>query len=179
MLYMALELSWKTWKVLFWHGGRQRGVYVPGRDLAGLGAAIGKARTHFSLAADGCVVSCYEAGRDGFWLHRALLEMGVGNVVIDSSATEVSRRAKQAKSDGVDVVKLMSLLRRLVTGEEQVFKVVRVPSAAAEDDRRASCELERSKKERGQHRSRVEHLQDPTYGAFYSIEGVPASRCSW
>ena len=57
LLYMALELSWKTWRVLFWHGGRQRGVDVPGRDLAGLGAAIGKARTHFGLAAGGRVVS--------------------------------------------------------------------------------------------------------------------------
>ena len=158
VLYMALELSWKIWKVLLWSGGRQRGIDVAARDLAGLGAAVAKAKVHFGLDPTTRVVSCYEAGRDGFWLHRALAGMGIENLVIDSSAIEVSRRARNAKSDGVDVVKLMALLRRHGAGEAGVFKIVRVPSEAAEDERRAGRELERLKKEKSQHRSRIKSL---------------------
>jgi transposase len=155
---MALELSWKTWKAMFWSGGRQRGVDVPARDVAGLVGAVDTAKMRLGLPQEARVVSCYEAGRDGFWLDRALTAAGIENLVIDSSAIEVSRRARRAKSDGIDVGKLLALLRRHGAGEDGVFKVVRVPSEAAEDDRRASRELERLKKEKSQHRSRIKSL---------------------
>jgi transposase len=159
ILYMALELSWKLWKVMLWSGGRQRIVDIPARDVPALLAAIARAKVDLARSTTTArVVSCYEAGRDGFWLDRALRENGVENLVVDSSAIEVSRRAKKAKSDRIDVGKLMALLRRHVAGEADVFRIVRVPSAAAEDDRRSSRELERLKKELSQHLSRIRSL---------------------
>lgn len=158
VLYMSLELSSKTWKLMFTNGARQRIVDIPARDVSGVLMAAGKAKDHFGLAAGCRVVSCYEAGRDGFWLHRALLAEAIANLVIDSSAIEVSRRAKSAKTDGIDVVKLNGLLRRYDSGDTTAFRVVRVPSEAAEDDRRMMRELERLKKECGQHRSRIKSL---------------------
>ena len=87
------------------------------------------------------VVSCYEAGRDGFWLHRALLSMGIENVVVDSSSIEVNRRSRRVKTDRVDAEKLLSQLIRFKNGEEKVWSVVRVPTPEQEDGRQLSREL--------------------------------------
>jgi len=94
------------------------------------------------------IVSCYEAGRDGFWLHRYLVHCGVANVVVDASSIEVNRRARRAKTDRVDVEQLLRLLIRYHHGEKRVWSVVHVPSAEEEDARRLHRELERLKKER-------------------------------
>ena len=155
VLYMALELSSKTWKVMFGGGGKQRTLDLPARDLPALMAAMGEAREKFGLPGDCKVASCYEAGRDGFWIHRALEAQKVENLVIDSSAIEVNRRAKKVKTDGIDVVKLLGLLRRYHGGDPKVFSVVRVPSREAEDDRHLMRELECLKGERTQHRNRI------------------------
>ena len=155
ILYMALELSSKTWKVMFGGGGKQRTLDLPARDLPALMAAMGEAREKFGLPGDCKVASCYEAGRDGFWIHRALEAQKVENLVIDSSAIEVNRRAKKVKTDGIDVVKLLGLLRRYHGGDPKVFSVVRVPSREAEDDRHLMRELECLKGERTQHRNRI------------------------
>ena len=86
VLYMALELSDKKWKVLFQSGaGRQRGSEVAARNLANVGAELAAAECRLGLPAGAKVVSCYEAGRDGFWLHRALCHHGVGNIVVDAA----------------------------------------------------------------------------------------------
>jgi transposase len=74
------------------------------------------------------VVSCYEAGRDGFWLHRYLTVVGIENVVVDSSSIEVNRRSRRAKTDRLDLEKLLTVLIRYHTGEKKVWRVVRVPS---------------------------------------------------
>ena len=76
--------------------------------------------------------SCYEAGRDGFWVHRWLTGLGVDNVVIDSSSIEVPRRARRAKTDRIDGRKLLALLLRVAGDERGVCKMVHVPSEAAE-----------------------------------------------
>jgi transposase len=104
------------------------------------------------------VMSCYEAGRDGFWLHRWLLEQGIHNVVVDSSSIEVNRRARRAKSDALDVAKLHEMLVRYVAGEKRVWRVVRVPSVQQEDERRVHRELERLKSERNAHVNRIRSL---------------------
>ena len=99
VLYMALELSEKTWKVLFTcTSGRRRERDVKARDLAGLLAEIATAKAKLGLAAGAKVVSCYEAGRDGFWLDRALRLHGIDSHVIDSSSIEVPRRMRRRKS---------------------------------------------------------------------------------
>ena len=64
-------------------------------------------------------VSCYEAGRDGFWIHRYLTSLGVENLVVDSSSIEVNRRARRAKTDRMDVEKLLAMLLRYVGGERR------------------------------------------------------------
>ena len=80
------------------------------------------------MAADAPVCTCYEAGRDGFWLHRALTKLGITNLVVDASSIEVNRRQKQIKSDPVDAAKLVSMLCRYHAGERKVWSVVNVPS---------------------------------------------------
>ena len=102
--------------------------------------------------------SCYEAGRDGFWIHRALLAAGVENVVVDSASIEVSRRRRRAKTDRLDGAALLGLLARYVGGEERVWRVVHVPPPEAEEARREGRELERLKKERTGHTNRVRGL---------------------
>ncbi len=70
VLYMALELSDKTWKVVFGDGVRRRQVVVPAGGLVKLHEAVAEAKERFGLASSAQVLSCYEAGHDGFWLHR-------------------------------------------------------------------------------------------------------------
>ena len=159
VLYMALELSDTTWKVLFTTAaGRRRERNVPARDLARLLAEIATAKAKLKLAADAKVVSCYEAGRDGFWLNRALSLHGIDNHVIDSSSIEVPRHMRHKKTDRVDVIKLSGLLMRFAGGERDLLKVARVPEVADEDVRQLSRSIERLKNEHGRHVTRIKSL---------------------
>ena len=110
------------------------------------------------LPASAAVVSCYEAGREGFWLHRYLQGHGITNHVVDSSSIEVNRRQRRAKSDGLDVRKLLSMLLRYAHGERQVWQVVKVPSVEAEDQRHLHRDLETLKQERASTMTRIEGL---------------------
>jgi len=94
------------------------------------------------------VRSCYEAGRDGFWLHRYLTSNGIANVVVDSSSIEVNRRLRRAKSDGLDARKLLGMLLRYHVDERHVWSVVRVPTVEEEDRRQLHRELRTLKQER-------------------------------
>lgn len=104
-LYMAFELSQSKWMLGFTigFGQRPRLRTITARDLAALQSEIDLARERFGLGADVPVISCYEAGRDGFWLHRYLTSIGVNNLIVDSASIEVNRRAKQAKTDKLDL----------------------------------------------------------------------------
>jgi transposase len=104
------------------------------------------------------VVSCYEAGYDGFWLHRLLDARGVLNYVIDPASLQVDRRARRNKTDGVDVAQLLRSLMAYLRGEPKVWSIVRVPSVAEEDDRRLHRERGRLLNERNQHISRIKGL---------------------
>jgi hypothetical protein len=79
--------------------------------------ALAQAKQRLGLPAATRVVSCYEAGRDGFWLHRQLRSMGVDNDVVDSSTIEVNRRKRRAKTDRIDGEHLLTQLN-LVTADE-------------------------------------------------------------
>jgi transposase len=155
---MALELGDKKWRLAFGDGSRTRQVSIPGGDLAALGEAQAKAKQRWGLPAATAVVSCYEAGRYGFWLHRCLESRGVQNVVVDSASIMVDRRARRAKTDRLDADSLVQQLRRWHGGERQVWRVVQVPSAAAEDQRRPLRELERLQRERTQQSNRLRGL---------------------
>jgi transposase len=104
------------------------------------------------------VVSCYEAGRDGFWLHRALLKIGVENQIVDSSSIEVNRRKRQAKSDRLDAGKLVSMLFRWLFGDTRVWRVVRAPTSEEEDRRQLHRELLTTKRDRNRVTNRIKSL---------------------
>ena len=123
-LYLAFELSLKVWKLAFATslGGQQLIRDVPARDLGSLSSEIDKALRHFRLASTTAVVSCYEAGRDGFWLHRFLEGEYILNYVVDPASVEVNRRGKSAKTDRLDVRKLLTMLIRYQEGEPAVWR---------------------------------------------------------
>jgi transposase len=106
-LYMAIELSNEKWKLGFTIGFGQppRLREVDARDLTGLVKEIRLGKERFGLREEAKVMSCYEAGRDGFWLHRYLLSVGVTNLIVDSASIEVNRRKRRAKTDRMDVGK--------------------------------------------------------------------------
>jgi transposase len=104
------------------------------------------------------IVSCHEAGYDGFWLHRLLEAHGICNYVIDPASLQVDRRARRAKTDRVDVERLLRSLLAYLRGEPKVWSVVRVPSVAEEDDRRLHRERGRLIGERVQHVNRIKGL---------------------
>jgi transposase len=159
VLYMVLELSDRRWQVLFRSGsGGQRERSVPAREVARLIAEMAAAKRRLGLKPDARVVSCYEAGRDGFWLDRALKAHGVENLVVDSSSIEVPRRMRRRKTDRIDLFKLMGLLLRYVAGERKVWSVVRVPDAETEDVRQLSRGIDRLKCERNRHIGRLKSL---------------------
>jgi transposase len=141
-LYVAFELSAKEWKLAMTSGfGIDPWLRtVPAGDLRAVERAISQARTRFRLAPAAPVVSCYEAGREGFWIHRALTQLGLANRVVDSSSIEVNRRARRAKTDRLDALKLVRMLVRVWSGERGVWSEVRVPTATDEAARQVSRE---------------------------------------
>ena len=158
VMYTAFELSDKKWKLAFSNGSKVRQISTDARDLNELQVQISRAKKRFGLSEDTKVVSCYEAGREGFWLHRYLLSLGIENLVVDSSSIEVKRRKRRVKTDRIDAGKLLGMLMRYHGGEKKVWSVVRVPSEEAEDGMNLGRELEVLKKERTMHSNRIKGL---------------------
>jgi transposase len=159
-LYLAFELGNQEWKLGFTVGLGQspRRRKIEAGELAALGWEIGQAKKRFGLPEAAPVLSCYEAGRDGFWLHRYLTASGIENLVVDSASIEVNRRAKRAKTDRLDVRKLLTMLIRYHSGEKKVWSVVHVPSVEAEDNRHLHRELGTLKGDRTRHTNRIKGL---------------------
>lgn len=166
VLYMALELSKSKWKTGFEYGRKRRTVNVPGGDVERLREAIAEAKKKFKLPDEVVIQSCYEAGRDGFWLHRLLESWGITNLVVDPASIEVSRRSRRTKTDRVDLEMLLSKLRQHYSGE-RVWKVVRVPAPQAEGGRHLHREVERLKKERS---AQVNRLKGLLFGQGIRLE---------
>ena len=158
-LSLALELSRTQWKLAFTTGPGQRPRLrtIGAEAWDQLPAELARARTHFGLGLETPVVSCYEAGRDGFWIHRYLTSIGVANVIVDSASIEVNRRARRAKTDRLDATRLLSLLLRY-QGGEPTWRVVRVPSEADEDRRQAVRERRTASDDRTAMRNRLRGL---------------------
>src|SRR4029450_12322990 len=114
-LLMSMELSRRQWKLGFTTGVGQR----PRRRTLSTDASdrvreeIAAAKRRVQLPADAPALR----GRDGFWIHRYLTSLGVENLVVDSSSIEVNRRARRAKTDRMDVEKLLAMLLRDVGGD--------------------------------------------------------------
>jgi len=158
ILYLAMELSNSKWKLFFSNGEKIRSKSIAARDLEALSHEIKAAKERLKLSETALVISCYEAGRDGFWIHRHLTAIGVDNMVVDAGSIEVDRRMRRAKTDRIDGKKLLRKLIGYRAGDRKVWSVVQVPSREQEDGRRVHRELERLKKERNAHRNRIRSL---------------------
>jgi transposase len=165
---MALELSASEWLVAFGDGTsrKARRVKVDAGELGQLDREMAKAKAKFDLSPDAKVVSCYEAGRDGFWIDRALRKAGVESHVVEASSIEVTRKYRRAKTDAIDVDVLLRMLIRFKNGEDRVWRTLRVPSEADEDARRPNRERDRLKKEIVGMRNRI--------GGLLATEGLKA-----
>jgi transposase len=136
-LLLAFELGQRSWNIGFTTGlgQRPRIRQIPARATDRVLQEIARAKARFNLPAEAPVASCYEAGREAFWLHRWLVAHGVRNCVIDSSSIEVNRRARRAKTDRLDLGGLLNLLARYQQGDSRAWRVVRVPTVGDEDAR--------------------------------------------
>jgi len=159
-LYLAFELGNKQWRLGFTVGlgQRPRERTIAAGDLVAFQEEIRLAKKRFGLSQTARVMSCYEAGRDGFWLHRYLISKDIENLVVDSASIEVNRRAKRAKTDHLDVTKLLTMLIRYDYGEKKVWSVVHVPSPEAEDKRHLHRQLTTRKVDRTRHINRIQGL---------------------
>jgi len=158
VLYMAMELSNRSWKLGFSNGQKMRHKTIDARDRERLVAEVALAKRQLGLAPAARVVVCFEAGRDGHWIYRWLGAQGYEVLEIDSSSIEQARGRKHVKTDRVDVEKLLDLLLRYCLGFRKAFAVVRVPSAAAEADQRLHREDEYLLRQRTRVRNRIKSL---------------------
>lgn len=160
VLLMAFELGQRAWKIGFTVGMSQRPRLraIAGGAVALLPDEIMRAKRRFGLPSEAAVISCYEAGRDAFWLHRYLEAQGITNYVVDSASIEVNRRARRAKTDRLDLGGLLNLLTRYVQGDRRCWRVVRVPTLGEEDGRQFSRTLETLTQDRTRLISRLKAL---------------------
>jgi transposase len=161
-IFVAIELSQKTWLVTVHSPDKDKisRHKVQGGDHAGLLALIGRVRDRATraLGAVPAVMSCYEAGYDGFWLHRLLTAAGITNYVFDPSSIAVDQRARRVKTDRIDGEKMLRTLMAYLRGEPRVVRIVRVPTPEQEDARRDTRERHRLTKEQTAHTNRIKAL---------------------
>jgi transposase len=161
-IFIAIELSQKKWLVTL-HSPDQGKIsrhHLEGGDHAGLLSRIDRIRDRAARVLGGvpAVASCYEAGYDGFWLHRLLLAAGITNYVFDPASIAVDQRARRVKTDRIDGETMLRTLMAFLRGEPRVVRIVRVPAPEQEDARRASRERGRLVKEQTAHTTRITAL---------------------
>lgn len=161
-IFVSVELSQKTWLVTLHSPDRDRisRHKLEGGDHRGLLALLEsiRARAAVKLGSSPKVVSCYEAGYDGFWLHRLLMAAGITNLVFDPASIAVEQRSRRAKTDRIDGELLLRTLMAHLRGEPRVVRIVQVPSVEQEDARRTSRERDRLVKEQTAHTNRIKAL---------------------
>jgi transposase len=161
-IFVAIELSQRSWLVTVHSPDKDRMSRhkLEGGDHAGLLALIDRLRERAAraLGAVPTVVSCYEAGYDGFWLHRLLLGAGITSHVFDPASIAVDQRARRVKTDRIDGEQMLRTLMAYCRGEPRVVRIVRVPGPEQEDARRATRERDRLTKEQTAHTTRIKAL---------------------
>lgn len=159
VLYVSLELSKATWKLGLTDcmGRPPRLREVAAGSAVQLQHEIHAAKAKFGLPGDAPVVTCYEAGRDGFWIHRWLTSLGIENYVIDPTSIEVDRRKRRVKTDVVDAERMVKALVRYHLGD-RALRPVRVPGPEDEDARQLHRDLEILTGERTAHINRLKSL---------------------
>ena len=160
-VYVVFELSKSKWQLgVMMPGTEKMSRYrIDGGDLAALSGLLARVRAKAQqLGKPVRILSCYEAGLDGHWLHRWLSDNGVVNHTIDASSIEVSRRARRAKTDRIDLAQLMRAFLAYLRGEPRVCSMVRVPTPEDEDRKRRTRERGRLLNERTAHTNRIKAL---------------------
>jgi transposase len=158
---IAWELSKADWKLgVLLPGAQQMSRFtIKGGDLAAVAARLAAARAKAGKSGLPVrILSCYEAGFEGHWLHRWLEGQGVVSHEVDPSSIEVNRRARRAKTDRIDLARIMRAFLAHLRGEPLACSIVHVPSPEEEDDKRPSRERERLIKERTAHTNRIKAL---------------------
>jgi transposase len=160
--FVAIELSKSSWVLGFQTPlAKQTSRYqVKACDAKALLELIDRVRSRMAreLGRPVEVMSCYEAGYDGFWLHRVLEAHGIHNHVLDPASLQVNRRARRPKTDRIDADRMVRALIRHLRGEPEACSVIRVPSPEQEDARRLHRERDRLIAERVAHVNRVKGL---------------------
>src|SRR5437763_6443882 len=160
-VYVVFELSKTRWQLgVLLPGSEKLSRYpIAGGDLTALASGLARCRAQAARSGKSVrIVSCFEAGLDGHWLHRWLTEQGVISYEVDPSSIEVSRRARRAKTDRIDLDKLMRAFLAYLRGEPRVCSMVHVPTVEEEDRKRRTRERERLQKERTAHTNRIKAL---------------------
>jgi transposase len=160
-VHLVFELSKAKWKLgLMLPGSEKMSCYtIAGGDLAALTARLANARAKAARGGKPVrIVSCYEAGFDGHWLHRWLTDQGVINHEIDPASIQVNRRMRRAKTDRIDLEHLMRTLLAYLRGEPRVCSVVHVPTVEDEDRKRRNRERDYLVDERTAHTNRIKGL---------------------
>ena len=161
-IFAAIELSSTAWMVALRLPTNDKIsiVHVTAGDVERLLSLLERGRTATISAGlnEPKVHTCYEAGYDGFWLHRLLVEKGIDNQILDSASIQVSRRRRNVKTDKIDAEGLVRVLMALHRGETKVCSVVRVPSPEEEDVKRLHRSRETLMRERVRHVNRIKGL---------------------
>jgi transposase len=161
-VHVAIELSSSSWLVAVrLPGGEKSRLHrMESGDTTGLLALLGelgqRASTKLGRVVD--VACCFEAGRDGFWLHRLLTVNGVAAYVLEPTSILVNRRARRAKTDRLDAEGMLRVLATWLGGDRQVCSMVRVPTPEQEDAKRPHREREHLVRERLRVENRIEAL---------------------
>jgi transposase len=145
-LVLAIELSNKNWVLAAQVPGltRVKAKQTISPTAEALLAALQGYRERAKAAGGHVerVIATYEAGWSGFWLARLLATHGVETHVVQPSSVLVDRRARRAKSDGIDAELLLRTLLAWLRGEPRVCSMVPIPAEDDEDARR--CVRERA-----------------------------------
>jgi transposase len=175
VLFVAFELSEKPWKLGFTtgHGQKPRERNIAAGPQAHVLQEVAQAKKRFGLPEPAPGVRCSEAGRERFWLHRFVEAPGLTTPVVDSSSIAVHRRQRRAKSDGLEVRKLWSMLRRYAYGERAVWRVVHGPTVEAEDQRHLHRDLAPLKQERASTTTRIKGLRRSQGIRLTSLSKLP------
>jgi len=161
-ILLAIELSASTWLVAARVSGSEKPHLhrIDSGDITALLALISSLRNRVARRLEAAigVVCCFEAGRDGFWLHRLLMEHGVTNHVLEPASILINRRARRAKTDRLDALGMLRVLAAYLRGDRQSCSMVRVPTADEEDAKRMHREREHLVQERLRIENRIEAL---------------------
>ena len=175
-LAVSLELSKKSWKVTLSDGKRDRPMIhtvsseeAPKR-LAEAVKVIEGAKTKWGLSNQARTILLYEAGQDGFWIQRELSKSGYEVMIVDPASIPVERRARRAKTDRLDGIKLLTSLMGWLRGEFDRMHVISIPTSEAEEQRQLSRDRGELQKEIGQHRDRIRKLLR-TVGCWDLVDG--------